>query len=352
MNGLSKDSVSFLEIDESAAGQRIDNFLFRHLKGVPKSHVYRILRGEVRVNKKRIDQTYRLQIGDLLRIPPIRVAEKPENEYVPAAEFPILYEDEALLAIDKPAGVAVHGGSGVSFGVIEQLRSARPQAKFLELVHRLDRETSGVLLVAKKRSALTGLHEIMREGNSDKRYLTLVLGQWKNAKQHVKLPLHKFDTPQGEKRVMVREDGQASHTVFTLLKNWPDSNLGSKMRQGGDKGATTTVHVARPGANAEANAVSPMKQDRNFSLLEAQLKTGRTHQIRVHLSHLDFPIAGDDKYGDFTRNKELARQGLKRMFLHAQSIAFNHPLTGKPMTISAPLANDLQAFVNKLDATI
>lgn len=308
MNGLSKDSVNWVEIDEGGAGQRIDNFLFRHLKGVPKSHVYRILRGEVRVNKKRVDQTYRLQPGDILRIPPIRVAERAEHEYVPATEFPILYEDEALLAIDKPAGTAVHGGSGVSFGVIEQLRQARPQAKFLELVHRLDRETSGVLLVAKKRSALTRLHEIMREGNSDKRYLTLVLGQWKNARQHVKLPLHKYDTPQGEKRVVVRKDGQASHTIFSLQKSWEE-----------------------------------------FTLLEAQLKTGRTHQIRVHLSHLGFPIAGDDKYGDFARNKELAKWGLKRMFLHARSISFRHPLTDEPLEISAPLPPELQKFIDKLD---
>jgi 23S rRNA pseudouridine955/2504/2580 synthase len=308
MSGLSKESVTWVEIDEGSEGQRIDNFLFKHLKGVPKSHIYRILRGEVRVNKKRIDQTYRLQMGDILRIPPIRVAEKPEAEYVPATEFPILFEDESLLAINKPAGTAVHGGSGVSFGVIEQLRSARPQAKFLELVHRLDRETSGVLLVAKKRSALTAMHEIMREGNSDKRYLTLVLGQWKNAKQHVKLPLHKFDTSQGEKRVMVREDGQASHTIFTILKSYAGSTL-----------------------------------------LEAQLKTGRTHQIRVHTSHLGFPIAGDDKYGDFARNKELMKLGLKRMFLHAHSIAFNHPLTGEPLSIIAPLAPELQKYLDKLD---
>jgi 23S rRNA pseudouridine955/2504/2580 synthase len=308
MNGLSKESVTWLEIGEDGQGQRIDNFLFKHLKGVPKSHVYRILRGEVRVNKKRVDQTYRLQEGDVLRIPPIRVAEKPEAEYIPAAEFPVLYEDEAFLAINKPAGTAVHGGSGVSFGVIEQLRQARPQAKLLELVHRLDRETSGVLLIAKKRSALTGLHEIMREGNSDKRYFALVLGQWKNQKQHVKLPLHKFDTPQGEKRVMVREDGQAAHTIFTLQKSWPD-----------------------------------------YTLLEAQLKTGRTHQIRVHLSHLGFPIAGDDKYGDFARNKELMKQGLKRMFLHAHSISFNHPLSGEAVSISAPLPPELQKFIDKLD---
>jgi 23S rRNA pseudouridine955/2504/2580 synthase len=309
MNGLSKDSVTFLEIDESGEAQRIDNFLFKHLKGVPKSHIYRILRGEVRVNKKRIDQTYRLQLGDLVRIPPIRVAEKHEVEqaHIPAVEFPIIYEDDALVVVNKPAGVAVHGGSGVSFGVIEQMRRARPQAKFLELVHRLDRETSGVLLLAKKRSALTAMHEIMREGNSDKRYYTLVLGQWKNVKQHVKLPLHKFDTPQGEKRVMVREDGQASHTIFTLEKSWAE-----------------------------------------FSLLEAQLKTGRTHQIRVHLSHLGFPIAGDDKYGDFAHNKLLMKQGLKRMFLHAHSISFAHPLTGELLQLTAPLPKELQNFVDKL----
>ncbi len=308
MNDLRKESVTWTEIDEGSCGQRIDNFLCKHLKGVPKSHIYRILRsGEIRVNKKRVDQTYRLQLGDQVRIPPVRVAEPQQRDYVPALEFPILHEDDALLVVNKPSGVAVHGGSGVSFGVIEQLRSARPQAKFLELVHRLDRETSGVLLLAKKRSALTAMHEIMREGQSDKRYLTLVLGQWRNAKQHVKLPLHKFDTPQGEKRVMVHEDGQASHTIFALQKSWPE-----------------------------------------FSLLEAQLKTGRTHQIRVHLSHLGFPIAGDDKYGDFTRNKELAKKGLKRMFLHAHSIAFNHPLTGEEMRLVAPLPKELQRFVEKL----
>jgi len=322
MNGLSKDSVSFVEIDESGESQRIDNFLFKRLKGVPKSHVYRILRGEVRVNKKRVDQTYRLKLGDLLRIPPIRVAEKHEiaETHIPAVEFPIIYEDDAILALNKPAGVAVHGGSGVSFGVIEQMRRARPQAKFLELVHRLDRETSGILLLAKKRSALTAMHEIMREGNSDKRYFALVSGEWKNAKQHVKLPLHKFDTPQGEKRVVVREDGQASHTIFALQKswvlqkNWPESGL------------------------------PPL------SLLEAQLKTGRTHQIRVHLAHLGFPIAGDDKYGDFALNKILAKRGLKRMFLHAYSIAFAHPLTGEPMRLVAPLPKELESFIAKLDA--
>ncbi len=311
MNGLSKESVTFLEIDESGDAQRIDNFLFRHLKGVPKSHIYRMLRTDVRVNKKRVDQTYRLKLGDLLRIPPVRVAKKDEapEVYIPASELPILYEDDALLAVNKPAGIAVHGGSGVSFGVIEQMRRARPEAKFLELVHRLDRETSGVLLLAKKRSALTAMHEIMREGNSDKRYLALVLGQWNNVRQHVKLPLHKFDTQEGEKRVMVREGGKISHTIFMLQKNWP-----------------------------------------GYSLLGAQLKTGRTHQIRVHLSHLGFPIAGDDKYGDFARNRELMKLGLKRMFLHAQSISFSHPLTGETLEISAPLPAELQGFIARLDA--
>lgn len=308
MNGLSKESVTLVEIDESSSGQRIDNFLCKQLKGVPKSHIYRILRsGEVRVNKKRVDQTCRLRLGDQVRIPPVRVAEPQQRDYVPPVEFPILYEDDALLIINKPSGTAVHGGSGVSFGVIEQLRSARPQAKFLELVHRLDRETSGVLLLAKKRSALVAMHEIMREGNSDKRYFTLVCGQWKNAKQHVKLPLHKFDTPQGEKRVMVREDGMASHTIFTLQKSWAE-----------------------------------------FTLLEAQLKTGRTHQIRVHVSHLGFPIAGDDKYGDFARNKTLSKLGLKRMFLHAHSIAFKHPLSGEAMQINASLPVDLTHFLSQL----
>jgi 23S rRNA pseudouridine955/2504/2580 synthase len=311
MKELGKESVTFIEIDEGSCDQRIDNFLAKLLKGVPKSHIYRILRsGEVRVNKKRVDQTCRLQPGDVLRIPPVRVAEREAaTDYVPAAEFPVLYEDDALLAIDKPAGVAVHGGSGVSFGVIEQLRRSRPQAKFLELVHRLDRETSGVLLLAKKRSALTALHEQMRAGQTDKRYLTLVLGQWKNAKQHVKLPLHKFTRPDGERRVMVREDGQESHTVFALQKAWA-----------------------------------------GYSLLEAQLKTGRTHQIRVHLAHLGFPIAGDDKYGDFARNRELAKLGLKRMFLHAHALAFTHPLTGEPLRLMAPLPQELQRFVDRLDA--
>ncbi|MGV7209011.1 23S rRNA pseudouridine(955/2504/2580) synthase RluC [Oxalobacteraceae bacterium A2-2] len=306
--------AQFVTITEEEAGQRIDNYLLRVCKGVPKSHVYRILRsGEVRVNKGRIDQLYRLSEGDVVRIPPVRIAEKAAGAiHVPAAEFAIIFEDSHLLVIDKPAGVAVHGGSGVSFGVIEQLRAARPDAKFLELVHRLDRETSGLLLLAKKRSALTSLHAQMRDGVTDKRYLTLVAGDWKNARQHIKLPLHKYTTADGERRVSVQADGMPSHTVFSLLRKY-----------------------------------------RDFALLEAELKTGRTHQIRVHLSSSGFPIAGDDKYGDFALNKALQkateeRGALKRMFLHAHQITFEHPDTGKKMTLNAPLAAECERFLVSL----
>jgi 23S rRNA pseudouridine955/2504/2580 synthase len=308
--------AQFVTITEEEAGQRIDNYLLRVCKGVPKSHVYRILRsGEVRVNKGRIDQLYRLVQGDVVRIPPIRIAEK-QTAHVPAAEFKIIFEDTHLLVIDKPAGVAVHGGSGVSFGVIEQLRASRPEAKFLELVHRLDRETSGLLLLAKKRTALTHLHEQMRDGKTDKRYLTMVAGDWKNSRQHVKLPLHKYTTADGERRVSVQADGQAAHTVFTLLKKF-----------------------------------------NGFALLEAELKTGRTHQIRVHLSSSDFPILGDDKYGDFPLNKALqkateTRGALKRMFLHAHQITFAHPDSGKNMTLNAPLAAECERFLVSLGKPI
>ncbi len=304
--------VRLVTISEEEAGQRIDNFLLRILKGVPKSHIYRVLRsGEVRVNKGRIDQTYRLEAGDTVRIPPVRIAEK-LTAVAPASEFNVLFEDNHLLIINKPAGVAVHGGSGVSFGVIEQLRSSRPDAKFLELVHRLDRDTSGILLLAKKRSALTHLHEQMREGQFDKRYLVLVYGDWKNTRQHIKLPLHKYTTPEGERRVRVQADGMESHTVFSLLR----------------------------------------KYDR-FALLEAELKTGRTHQIRVHLASSGFAIAGDDKYGDFALNRELLKSNgtrgtLKRMFLHAHQITFTHPETGKPIMLNAPLASECERFLHTL----
>jgi len=217
-----------------------------------------------------------------------------------------------LLVIDKPAGVAVHGGSGVSYGVIEQLRASRPDAKFLELVHRLDRETSGLLLLAKKRSALTNLHEQMREGKTDKRYLTLVAGDWRNPRQHIRLPLHKFSTPDGERRVVVQAGGMESHTIFNLRRKWHD-----------------------------------------FALLEAELKTGRTHQIRVHLASSGFPILGDEKYGDFALNRQLqkandTRGALRRMFLHAWQITFQHPETGQPMTLRAPLPAECERFLVSL----
>ena len=306
--------VRNIAISSEDAGQRIDNFLLRICKGVPKSHIYRILRsGEVRVNKGRIDQTYRLRSDDIVRIPPLRMAEKTTSA-APAADFPILYEDSHLLIIDKPAGTAVHGGSGVSYGVIEQLRAKRPDAKFLELVHRLDRETSGILLVAKKRSALRHIHEQIRAGTVDKRYLTLVHGDWKNARQHVKLPLHKYSTSEGEKRVRVQEGGMASYTIFNRLRQYDD-----------------------------------------YTLLEAELKTGRTHQIRVHLSASGFVIAGDDKYGDFALNRQLQkadakRNRLKRMFLHAYMIAFIHPETGEMVRINSPLAVECEHFLQGLDA--
>lgn len=316
MNSAGNNSVTHVVIGEEEEGQRLDNFLIRHCKGVPKSHLYRILRsGEVRVNSRRVDATYRLVMGDKLRVPPIRIAERPQNEVDEAAkqrvDLPVIYEDEALLVIDKPEGIAVHGGSGVSFGVIEALRRQRPLAKFLELAHRLDRETSGILLVGKKRLALTALHDMFREhgAGADKRYLVLVKGRWMNATQHVKLPLYKFLTEGGERRVMVREDGKASHTVFRLLARWPE-----------------------------------------MSLLEAQLKTGRTHQIRVHLSHLGFPILGDEKYGDFAHNRNLKRDGLKRMALHAWRMAFRHPLTASPLEAVAPLPESIGSYIAAVDA--
>ncbi len=315
MNSAGNNSVTHLVISEDEQGQRLDNFLIRHCKGVPKSHLYRILRsGEVRVNSRRVDATYRLCVGDKLRVPPIRLAERPQNEVDEAAkqrvDLPILYEDEAMLVIDKPEGVAVHGGSGVSFGVIEALRRQRPQAKFLELAHRLDRETSGVLLIGKKRSALTALHDMFREhgAGADKRYLVLVKGRWMNPLQSVKLPLLKYLTESGERRVSVDAQGKPSHTVFRLLARWPE-----------------------------------------MSLLEAQLKTGRTHQIRVHLAHLGFPILGDEKYGDFALNKRLRPAGLRRMGLHAWRMAFKHPLSGEPLSCCAPLPESLASYILAVD---
>jgi 23S rRNA pseudouridine955/2504/2580 synthase len=297
-------AVRWIEVVEDEAGQRIDNFLLARLKGVPKSLVYRIVRsGEVRINSKRVEVSQRVAAGDRIRVPPVRTAEREDQVPAPHFRLPILHEDEAFIAIDKPSGLAVHGGSGVAHGVIESLRSMRPQARFLELVHRLDRETSGVLLVAKKRSALTALHEALRGREIDKRYLVGVSGRFRNEMQRVRAALEKRTTAEGEKRVRVSESGQEAETVFRRLARGTEA-----------------------------------------SLLEAELLTGRTHQIRVHLAHLGHPVLGDDKYGDFELNKRLRREGLKRMFLHAHTLAFAHPLTGAPVRLEAPLPRDLEEF--------
>ncbi|MBC7204466.1 MAG: RNA pseudouridine synthase, partial [Pusillimonas sp.] len=210
-------TVQMLQIGAEQAGQRIDNFLLKTCKGVPKSHIYKAIRsGQVRVNKGRCQAEYRLLEGDIVRVPPFRMSAADSRPPAPAATFPIVYEDDALLVIDKPAGVAVHGGSGISFGVIEQLRAARPEAKFLELAHRLDRETSGLLIIAKKRSALVALHEMMREGRGRKRYLALVPGDWVNERQHLRQPLLKWLTASGERRVKVDALGKPAHTIINL----------------------------------------------------------------------------------------------------------------------------------------
>ncbi len=307
--GPASASVRQLRVDENAAGQRLDNFLLRELKGAPKTLVYRVIRsGEVRVNKGRAQADTRLAAGDVVRVPPLRLPERPPPAAVPAREFPVLYEDDWLLAIDKPAGVAVHGGSGVSSGVIEQLRRARPQARFLELVHRLDRETSGLLLIAKRRSALTHLQEQFRARGADqavgKTYGALVLGEWPQRLKVIDVPLHKYLTGDGERRVRASTDDDA------------------RARR-----AITLVQVARrlPG----------------FTLLDVTIKTGRTHQIRVHLAGAGHPIAGDDKYGDFEANRRLARgEGLPvrlaRMFLHARRLRFRHPHDGRVVELEAP----------------
>ena len=316
MNDLSKDAVNWLAVGDDGQGQRVDNYLVKILKGVPKSHIYRILRsGEVRVNRRKVGPDARLSTGDELRIPPIRASApraKPAGGIGRIALPPILFEDEALIALNKPAGLAVHGGSGISFGAIERLRQARPDASFLELVHRLDRETSGVLLVAKKRGALTGLHAQLRDGAIDKRYDVLVRGRWRDALRTVELPLTSYVTSDGERRVRVDPAGRLARTIFRRAKAW----VGAEPPQ---------------------------------ALLDAELETGRTHQIRVHLAHLGFPLAGDDKYGDFAWNKTLARQGLKRMFLHARRIRFAHPTSSCEMTVEAPLAPELAAYVARLE---
>jgi 23S rRNA pseudouridine955/2504/2580 synthase len=306
MNDLNKPQATTLEVGEESAAQRIDNFLLKRLRGVPKSHVYRVLRsGEVRVNSGRVGPDYRLRIGDRVRLPPVRVSATVKTAR--PAEFPVVYEDAALLIIDKPAGIAVHGGSGVSYGVIESLRAARPQAKLLELAHRLDRDTSGLLIVCKKRTALTELHRQLRDGKVEKIYTTIVKGTPAEGSFELSEPLHKYVTASGERRVSVREGGVSALTKVKVLKRGTQS-----------------------------------------SLLHVRLLTGRTHQIRVHLAHAGHPVLGDDKYGDFALNRELATRGVKRLMLHAARLAFAHPLSGERLGLESPLPADMAAFAAQL----
>ena len=348
-----RPAASALEVDENSAGQRLDNFLMRELKGVPKTHVYRIIRsGEVRVNKGRAQADTRVQTGDMVRLPPIRLSDKPAqkaeamaNAVAPAREFPVLFEDEHLIALDKPAGVAVHGGSGVSFGVIEQLRRARPQAKFLELVHRLDRETSGILLVAKKRSALKNLQDQFRERETGKTYLALVIGKWPANKKVLDKPLVKFLLPgkngpeslnDGERRVKVtsKDDPEGMKSV-TLVKVAQRIRKGGEREMSGKGEKEGNSQIGQRGKNGEVE----------FTLLEVTLKTGRTHQIRVHLASQGHSIVGDDKYGDFDLNKAAYKKGLKRMFLHAWKLRFAHPATGEEVNLESPLPAELGDFL-------
>ncbi|CAM3835412.1 23S rRNA pseudouridine(955/2504/2580) synthase RluC [Aeromonas bestiarum] len=308
-----QQQVQLLTIEAEHEGQRIDNFLKTQLKGVPKSLIYRILRkGEVRVNKKRIKPEYKLCPGDEVRVPPVRVAEKNE---LPSAnlgsiqrlESQILFEDDAMIVLNKPSGMAVHGGSGLSFGVIEGLRALRPDARFLELVHRLDRDTSGVLLVAKKRSALRSLHEQLRIKTMRKQYLALVRGQWQPHVKVVNAPLRKNDLQSGERVVRVSSDGKPSETRFRIARQFAEATL-----------------------------------------VECSPITGRTHQIRVHTQHAGHPIACDDKYGEAAFDEKMRSQGLKRLFLHAWKLSFTHPVDGREMQVEAPLAPELDNFLNKL----
>ncbi len=295
-----------LEVGEESVGQRIDNFLIRNLKGVPKSHVYRILRsGEVRVNSGRIKPDYRLVDGDKVRVPPVRVATPEARPPARSLALPVVFEDDALIVIDKPSGVAVHGGSGISFGVIESLRAERPRAKFLELAHRLDRDTSGLLMVGKKRTALVELHRMLRDGEVRKDYVAIVKGRWKGGGRKIDVPLHKYVTAEGERRVSVRDDGQQAISLF-----------------------------------------KPLAAGDTASMLDIRLMTGRTHQIRVHAAHVGHPILGDDKYGDFDLNRALVKQGVKRLFLHARQLSLSHPLSGEPLAFVSPLPPEMQRFLD------
>jgi 23S rRNA pseudouridine955/2504/2580 synthase len=306
------DQVQYLTIDESHDGQRLDNYLIARLKGVPKSRIYRLLRkGEVRINRSRCKPDYRLQQGDEVRLPPIRVAQRAEVQSKGAdldwLEDAILHEDESLLVVNKPSGLAVHGGSGVSLGLIEALRQLRPQARFLELVHRLDRDTSGLLLVAKKRAALVNLHEQMRGSDIDKRYLALVKGRWNGKAKMVEVPLLRTQTRSGERIVRVSEEGKSARS-----------------------------------------RISPKQLFADASLVEVRIYTGRTHQVRVHCEHSGHPIAGDEKYGDDVFNKQMKQHGLRRLFLHASRMRLLHPASGERLELEALLPTELSEVLDKL----
>ena len=313
---LPADRVTYVEIGEDAAGQRLDNYLVRVAKGVPKSHIYRVVRqGEVRVNRKRAKAELKLETGDVLRIPPMRVSQRPVTQ-APAAPFaegaiPVLYEDRHLLVVNKPAGIAAHGGSGISYGLIERLRATHPDEPMLELCHRLDKETSGAIVIAKTRKALVRMHDLMKAGGVEKHYFTLVKGDWVNERQHVRLPLERYLLASGERRVRVSAEGMKAHSIFTQLERF---------------GAVT--------------------------FLDVELKTGRTHQIRVHACASGHPLVGDDKYGDFEFNKAVAQGTLgmpfKRMFLHAARLAFEHPVSGEALDIRAPLPPECEGLLAAL----
>jgi 23S rRNA pseudouridine955/2504/2580 synthase len=306
-------SVQFIEITDSNAGQRLDNFLLSLEKGVPKSRLYRALRkGEVRVNKGRKKQTYKLQLGDTVRIPPLRVTEKTISNTV--SDFLrqqlnecVLHEDDDLLILNKPSGLAVHAGSGIEQGIIEALRIIRSELPFLELVHRLDRDTSGCLLLAKSRTALLNLQQQMIEHDINKRYLTLLKGSWGHDEKKIIAPLLKNTMSAGERMVQVNEEGKYAETLFIPLQQFVDAQL-----------------------------------------TEVVLFTGRTHQIRVHAKHIGHPLAGDDKYGQRAFNKQMKKAGLKRLFLHAWKLGITHPKTNQALNIEAPIPNTLQTLINKM----
>jgi len=311
----SSPAVRLVEVPADVDGQRIDNYLLSCLKGVPKSHIYRLLRtGQVRVNKGRIKPTYRVKAGDQIRIPPVRTAEQgaaatPKAAVLELVQASIIYEEPELLVLDKPAGIAVHGGSGLQYGIIEALRALRPAAPFLELVHRLDRDTSGCLIIAKKRSVLRRLHGLLRSGEVAKHYLALVKGRWRSGRRAVDLALQKNVLHSGERVVRVQDDGKQALSLFE----------------------PATIY-------AEA------------SLMRVRLMTGRTHQIRVHAAHIGHPLAGDSKYGDREFNRHMRELGLKRLFLHAQSVEFVLPDSGREVHVNAPLSPDLRRVLDKLEA--